>query len=285
VFDTFPVIRFSQFAAVLLTVGLLACAGCQCLSPKPASPPVAPLVQPPKIEEPDQYSAFRPIMPESFTPPVLVQQPLQEPPKNEPSAEIIAARSSIDELNRKITDLETQLQEAQSAAQPTPPPVNLLEQPLSDAPPEKREVRTVKKLPMINKQGVNVYADESQRVRIAVSDGDLFMSNTWKLTAEGEETLRVIATELRAFDGKSALEIEGHTDSLMGDPNSPMQKHEISSVKTKAIMDFFVNDLRWDTARISTSSFGRSRPIADNETPEGRAKNNRIEIVVQDGDE
>ena len=304
-FGTFHVFRFSQSAAMLLTVGLVVFAGCQCFSPKSPSPPVlspaSPPIHPPAIMDgPDQYSAFRPIMPEVYMPPI----PVLEPPTTEPnivpniesriesSGEIITAPSNtaqpiIDELNRRITELEIQLAEAQLiAAQQAPPPVVadhlLMSDALSmDTPVVPKRIN----LPIINRQGVNVYADESQHARVEVSDKILFTPNIWQLTAEGEETLRAIAAELRAFDGKAVLDIEGHTDSLMGDPNNPMQKHEISTAKTKIVMDFFVNALRWDTAQISTSSFGRSRPIADNGTPEGRARNNRIEIVVRDSEE
>jgi len=298
-FGIFPVIRFSQSAAVLLLVGLVVSAGCQWLSPRSST--TTPLVSSPvpqevyghlpKMNEPDRYEAFRPVMPELFAPPILVQESLvQESPKIEPQlviadqSDIVSdvAQFNIDELNRRIIELEAQLEEARQI----PPPVNFLDLPLPDVlPEEKKEVRMTRSLPIINKRGVNVYADESNYVRIEVSDKFLFMPHTWQLTAEGEETLRVIAAELRAFDSQSILDIEGHTDSLMGDPNNPMQKHEISTEKTKIIMDFFVNALRWDTAQIGTSSFGRNRPIADNGTPEGRARNNRIEIVIRNGNE
>jgi chemotaxis protein MotB len=138
-----------------------------------------------------------------------------------------------------------------------------------------------KRLPVINKQGVTVYSDELHRIRIAVMDNALFTSNTWQLSAEGEETLRAIATEIRAYHPDVDVDIEGHTDNLMSDPNNQMQKHDISSTKAKEVMDFFVHTLQWDVARMGTSSFGRSRPVADNGTPEGRAKNNRVEIVLR----
>jgi len=237
----------------------------------------------PRIDEPNRHEAFRPVMPELFTPPMLAPEPSKIEPQPVVADQLDVAQLKVDELNRRITELETQLEEAR---QILPPHVNLLDLPLPDMlPEEKKEVRMTRSLPIINKQGVNVYADESQDARIEIADKFLFMPNTWQLTAEGEETLRVIVAELRAFDSKSILNIEGHTDSLMGDPNNPMQKHEISTVKTKVVMDFFVNALRWDAARIGTSSFGRNRPIADNGTPEGRARNNRIEIVIRNGSE
>jgi chemotaxis protein MotB len=150
---------------------------------------------------------------------------------------------------------------------------------------ENVESKTAKSLPIINREGVRVSSDEFQNVRIEVMDKALFMPNAWQLSTEGEETLIAIVAEIRASDSNAILDIEGHTDSLMSDPNNPMQKHDISSAKTTAVMNFFVNALSWDAARIGTSSFGRSRPVAENGTPEGRARNNRVEIVVRNGDE
>ena len=283
-FGTFSVIRFSQFTAILffLSVGLVVHSGCQCFLPKPKStpPPLPPEVQRQKIDETDKYEAFRPIILEQFTPPITSPISVQELPKAEPSSDV-TAQSKIDVLSKRISELEMQLEEARN----TTPPVNLIDLPVPEnsSAIEQLEVRSVRSLPIVNRRGVNVYADESQLVRFEVADETLFLPNSWQLTAEGEETLRVIAAEIKAFDSKSILDIEGHTDSLMGDPNNPMQKHEISSAKTKVIMDFFVNSLSWDTSRIGTSSFGRNRPIADNGTPEGRSRNNRIEIVLRNG--
>ena len=281
-FDKFSVIRFSQSVALLLSVVLLASAGCRILSPKsspqqpPNPPPIIATTPPPSIVEPDPYSAFRPITTEPFVPPLPQPEIISELPRLELNPDT-AAQSKIEELTRKITELEAQVEEATKR-----PPV------VENYPPEPdtlltppMEIAEVQKLPLINKPGVTVSSDKLQRVRILIVDNVLFMSNTWQLTAEGEETLRTIATEIRAFDPKADVDIEGHTDSLMGDPNNPMQKHDVSSTKAMTVMDFFVTVLRWDAARIGTSSFGRSRPVEDNGTPEGRARNNRIEIVLR----
>ena len=281
-FGTFPVIRFSQSVTLLLTVVLLASAGCRILSPKsspqqpPTPPPIIATTPPPSITEPDPYSAFRPIITEPFVPPLPQPEVISEPPRFEPKPDI-AAQSKIDELTRRIIELETQVEEAKKY-----PPVveDYLPEPDALFAPTI-EIIEVQKLPIVNKQGVTVSSDKLQRVRIVIVDSALFMSNTWQLTAEGEETLRTVAAEIRAFDPKADVDIEGHTDSLMGDPNNPMQKHDVSSTKAMTVMDFFVTVLRWDAARIGTSSFGRSRPVEDNGTPEGRARNNRIEIVLR----
>ena len=312
-FGIFFVNRLSQSntalsATVLLMAVLIALPGCRILSPNTSAPSPAPLppltagvqapqvsLPPPVQEMPEQFSVFRPIMPGEFLPPIPertipAQEPRQEPvelPGTEPkpdnavqeiaapttAAQKTVAQTTIDELNQRIRELETQLEETAR----TPPPVTL-EELFEVATPE---VKVTKPLPIINKQDVRVSADDSQNVRIEIMDRVLFVPNAWQLSAEGEETLRAIAAEMRAYNPHALIDIEGHTDSLMSDPNNPTQKHEIATAKTRAAMDFFVNALRWDAAQISTSSFGRSRPLADNGTPEGRARNNRIEIVVR----
>ena len=210
--------------------------------------------------------------------------PVRESPKIESTSDV-ATQSKIDELNQRIAELETQLAEAKK----TPPPVITENLPvITENLPliaETTETKPARNLPIINRQDVQVSSDEWQNVRIEVTDQALFVQDTWNLSAEGEETLRAIAAEVRASAPNAVLDIEGHTDSLMGDPNNLMQKHDVSSAKAMAVMNFFMNALRWDSARIRTSSYGRSRPVADNGTPEGRARNNRIEIVVRNENE
>jgi flagellar motor protein MotB len=214
-------------------------------------------------------------MPGQYVSPVPVQiVPVQESPKID-SPPVPAIQSTIDELNQRISELETQLAEAKK----TPPPVMA-----ENLPPvaEKTEGKPEKNLPVINRPDVRVSLDEGQNVRIEIMDKALFMPNTWNLSAEGEETLRTIAAEVRASDPNAVLDIEGHTDNLMSDPNNLMQKHDVSASKAMAVMNFFLNALRWDAAQMGTSSYGHCRPVADNGTPEGQARNNRIEIVLRE---
>jgi flagellar motor protein MotB len=47
------------------------------------------------------------------------------------------------------------------------------------------------------------------------------------------------------------------------------------------VMQYFIKSLMRDSSKITSSSYGSARPVGDNGTPEGRARNNRIEIVVK----
>ena len=74
----------------------------------------------------------------------------------------------------------------------------------------------------------------------------------------------------------SRIEITGHTDSTGSDNIN----QSISQARAEKVGKFLVEvgDLSKD--RIKTSGFGESRPVASNETAEGRAENRRVEIKI-----
>lgn len=76
---------------------------------------------------------------------------------------------------------------------------------------------------------------------------------------------------------KKALKIEiaGHTDDV-GDDEANMN---LSDARAKAVKAYLVKK-GIASDRVKTSAFGETTPVADNETPEGRAKNRRIEVNV-----
>jgi outer membrane protein OmpA-like peptidoglycan-associated protein len=80
-----------------------------------------------------------------------------------------------------------------------------------------------------------------------------------------------IANECPAF----RISIEGHTDS----EGIPERNNPLSERRAKAVVDYLV-DAGVDPDRLSSVGFGAERPIADNDTAEGRAKNRRIEFRV-----
>lgn len=76
------------------------------------------------------------------------------------------------------------------------------------------------------------------------------------------------------------ITIEGHTDS-MGDEDS---NRELSQKRADAIRTYLVANLGINPARILAIGYGESRPIASNDSPEGRALNRRVDVVIEPKD-
>jgi outer membrane protein OmpA-like peptidoglycan-associated protein len=101
-----------------------------------------------------------------------------------------------------------------------------------------------------------------------------FEGNTAKLTPESATATTRLATVLKAF-GTAKLKIEGHTDNL-GDPAANKQS---SLERATAVKDALVK-VGAPADRITVEGVGADRPVASNDTEEGRAKNRRIELSI-----
>jgi len=85
---------------------------------------------------------------------------------------------------------------------------------------------------------------------------------------------RLVAFMNENTNQKAAL--SGHTDNVGAEAyNQKLSERRVNSVK-----DYVVKK-GVDGGRVSGQGFGESKPIADNKTKEGRAKNRRVEIKVQ----
>jgi outer membrane protein OmpA-like peptidoglycan-associated protein len=70
--------------------------------------------------------------------------------------------------------------------------------------------------------------------------------------------------------------VEGHTDSYGSDASNL----NLSQERADAVKAYLLANMSMDPSRIEAIGYGESKPIANNETAEGRAKNRRIEIVI-----
>jgi OmpA-OmpF porin, OOP family len=101
-----------------------------------------------------------------------------------------------------------------------------------------------------------------------------FDSATTQLTPESNTTVRNLIAILNCYSNTQVL-LEGHTDNT-GDP---AENKELSLNRANAIKDLLVQG-GVDSSRISTDGWGQEKPLAPNETEEGRAKNRRTELIV-----
>jgi len=70
--------------------------------------------------------------------------------------------------------------------------------------------------------------------------------------------------------------VEGHTDSI----GSDAYNQRLSERRANAVADY-MEAQGISSSRITTKGWGKSKPVADNRTKEGRARNRRVEITVE----
>ena len=90
---------------------------------------------------------------------------------------------------------------------------------------------------------------------------------------DAQPTLAEIDKLLKA-DAALKLSIEGHTDNT----GAAAHNQELSAARARSVLGALVG-LGIDPARLQSKGFGQDKPIADNGSEDGRAKNRRVELV------
>jgi outer membrane protein OmpA-like peptidoglycan-associated protein len=97
-----------------------------------------------------------------------------------------------------------------------------------------------------------------------------------RLRPESAPVLAEIAAVLAKNEGWK-LNINGHTDNVGSDPSNL----ELSRLRATSVKNALVERYGVAAGRLSTGGLGASQPQAKNDTPEGRARNRRVELIRQ----
>ena len=120
------------------------------------------------------------------------------------------------------------------------------------------------------------------RLSVQMVDKILFDSGKTEIKPQGREILAKVATVLAGVKDKQ-IRIEGYTDSqpITGALQKQFPSNwELSAHRATTVVRFLQDKGNLDGKVLSAIGYGPFRPIADNETAEGRAENRRIEIVL-----
>jgi len=115
---------------------------------------------------------------------------------------------------------------------------------------------------------------DTARGLIANMSDVLFKSGSFELLPGARERLAKVSGIVLAYQGLH-LAVEGHTDSIGTDEYN----RRLSEQRAQAVSDYLVAQGISSDA-ITASGFGKSEPVASNDTPEGRQQNRRVELVV-----
>jgi len=154
----------------------------------------------------------------------------------------------------------------------------LIQRPSESAPASGIDTEALR--PQLERQGVRVVsrADGSAAIVLA-SDAVRFSAGKADITAQGETTLRRVASVLMETEGIDGIRVEGHTDS---DPirRSGFKSNEHLSLERARKVRMYLVKLGFSEDQLDVKGYGAQRPVVPNDSKKNKALNRRVEIVL-----
>ena len=112
-------------------------------------------------------------------------------------------------------------------------------------------------------------------VALVLTDKLLFPEGGYEIPEPARAILSQVA--LMLWETSADVNIAGYTDDV---PGATVDNYELSGLRALAVLQYFLEQ-GMRRPRFSVAGYGPYWPVADNSTPEGRAKNRRVEILVK----
>ena len=184
-------------------------------------------------------------------------------PETKPQAPVAAAPSATSPVQ-------------QPAATPgaTPAPA---QQPPSPAPPSPSHEALLRAQDRLKQTGLDLHL-ESRGLIISLPQAILFASGDDRINKSAQPIISEIADVLRSLDNK--VELAGHADSVPIHNQRFRNNWELSAARGLSLLNTLTNDYGISESRLTVSSHGSYSPKSSNDTPDGRAENRRVEILI-----
>jgi chemotaxis protein MotB len=118
------------------------------------------------------------------------------------------------------------------------------------------------------------------KVYVSMENKLLFESGSWAVNSNGRQAVVQLGNVL-AQNPDIAVLIEGHTDNVPYGGSGPLNDNwDLSTKRATSIVSILTENPRIPKDNLTAAGRGEYAPIASNATPEGRAKNRRIEVIL-----
>lgn len=172
----------------------------------------------------------------------------------------------LSESRTQILNLETEIQQLENQLGTTSQRLAMQEE-------QRRRFRQIES--MFGADEAQIFT-QGQNVLIRPR-GLVFPSGSAQIEAQYFGLLRKVQDAIRAMPDSAVL-VEGHTDSFGGDETNL----SLSKERAEAVRQYLLANMQeFGADDIESVGYGESRPVANNETVEGRAKNRRIDLVIR----
>ena len=128
-------------------------------------------------------------------------------------------------------------------------------------------------------QGLAAVEKVGDQIKVRLASQGSFVSGGANLQPEFQALLGRVGKSLSASKGK--MRVEGHTDNVPVAYNGRFKSNwDLSAQRSASVAQFFINESGFKEKNVTVAGFADTRPIARNDSAAGRAKNRRIEIIV-----
>ncbi|MDD7794592.1 OmpA/MotB family protein [Clostridium sp. 'White wine YQ'] len=129
-----------------------------------------------------------------------------------------------------------------------------------------------------NLGSVTEVKSDKRGIIIELKDTIFFESEKADLIPDSKNVLDKLSTLLSSINNE--IIIEGHTDNVPINNYKFSSNWELSSIRAVNIVRYFTEVKKLEPSRFQASGYGEFRPLVDNSTPENRAKNRRVNILI-----
>jgi Flagellar motor protein len=120
---------------------------------------------------------------------------------------------------------------------------------------------------------------DSEYLKIRISDKALFDSGSAEIRQEARDIAMELSRILETAAGYEII-IAGHTDNVPINTREFPSNWDLSAKRALNFMKILLQNQALDPAKFSTIGYGEYKPIASNDTVEGRALNRRVEVLI-----
>jgi chemotaxis protein MotB len=173
----------------------------------------------------------------------------------------------------------------------TPPQVAIIPKPMTAATVRAKEQEkrlkgiaedVMKVMDPLVKEGQVKITQSERGIAIEINASVLFPSGEAKLTPDSVKVLTAVGQVLTSVD--NPVQVEGYTDNIpIKSPLFP-SNWELSAARASSVVRLFVEN-GVDSARLVAVGYGENHPVEPNDTPEGRARNRRVAVMILNKDQ
>lgn len=180
---------------------------------------------------------------------------------------LVAEKARLEKLEKDLASRSKRVDELESVIAAKDAKMNALKNALSKA--------------LTNFEGKGLTVEQRDgKVYVSMENKLLFGSGSWAVGVEGRKAVQQLG-EVLAENPDIAVLIEGHTDNDPFNGSGQLTDNwDLSTKRATSIVQILRENHGIDPQNLTAAGRGEHAPVADNETPQGKAKNRRIEVIL-----